>query len=159
MNKQYMNYGRIVRYSDTEYRLIQDMDEAENGNVKAIRLNDYRRYDLLRAWSRNHVGLTEEQRQEMDSLVCFIPCDECVPTDKIRFIDPNYNTLFTVTNGDTVRVNGSEYEVYALDEGAYHIALIDKDGHNAANVYGGCFHICQFAEIAEKNNWNVEPVA
>ena len=156
---RYMTYGRIVGYKGEEYKLLGDMGEAEAGQVKAVRMAEKRRYELLLAWSRNQSsGLKEEEQKEMGALVRLIPCKDCVPVEKVRFINSDYKTLFTVTAGDKVNINGRAYEVYPLDEGAYHISLVDENGDNACVTYGGCFHICQFAELAEKNGWDVSPV-
>lgn len=78
---------------------------------------------------------------------------EITPHDKIRFITPSYETKFEVADLSLVSVNGTAARVAYIDE--YHFTFVDKIN---VNLYGGCFHICQFAEICEKENIEVKPI-
>ena len=66
----------------------------------------------------------------------------------IRFIDSRYNTLFRIPDGETVEIRFPDRRFTAkckfLDE--YHTAT----GNNL-------FHICEFAELLEKQNGTVSP--
>jgi hypothetical protein len=68
---------------------------------------------------------------------------------EIRFITPDYKELFRIPDGGSIvvtRPNGEEYiaECKYLDE-----------THFAVN--GSCWHICQFAEVQERNDATVRP--
>lgn len=71
--------------------------------------------------------------------------------NEIRFINSNYDTLFRLTDGDKVRI------VYPDGE------TVDRE---VKGVGDGChvqvgystFHICQFAEIMERNGNTVIPL-
>ena len=68
----------------------------------------------------------------------------------IRFIDSGYNTLFYVPDGGTVRVthgyDGSVHE--------YACRYIDE---THAYIGNNVYHICQFAELMERNGSTYEP--
>lgn len=158
MNKkyaQYMTWGKKVESTDSgeQYKLIGEMDES-TGSVEAVSLKNYRRWELLRAWLKNGVaerdGKTEEYQNEMNNMVDILNCENIVPIDKVRFITPHYDTLFEVANLEKVSFNDTIKRVVYLDE--CHFTF--EDG---AGMYG-CFHICQFAELAEQNGWTVKPI-
>ena len=69
---------------------------------------------------------------------------------EIRFITPNYDELFRIPDGGSIvvtRPEGVEYisECKYLDETHF-----EDNNHN-------CWHICQFAEIQERNGATVKP--
>lgn len=68
---------------------------------------------------------------------------------RIRFIDSRYNDLFSIRDGSSIKITGyggkiSINKCRFLDE--YH-----------TEVGGTCYHICQFAEVMEKNGYQYEP--
>ncbi len=70
----------------------------------------------------------------------------------IRFIDSNYNTLFTIPDGGKVRVtyyDGDVREVMCRYIDDYHLEF----GGGSCNL----LHICEFAEKMEKNGNKYEP--
>lgn len=155
MDKQfarYMRIGKKVEIAGTVYQLIEDMRENKE-TVKAVNEKNLRRYELLRAWSRNHVGVTEEQAQEMKGYEEELVIESVEPHNKVRFITSDYKTKFEVNDLSNVIVDGVTARVAYLDE--CHFTFVDKIN---TNLYGGCFHICQFAELCEKNGIEVKPV-
>ena len=155
MDKQfarYMRIGKKVEIAGTVYQLIEDMRENKE-TVKAVNEKNLRRYKLLRAWSQNHVGVTEEQAQEMKGYEEELVIESVEPHNKVRFITSDYKTKFEVNDLSNVIVDGVTARVAHLDE--YHFTFVDKIN---TNLYGGCFHICQFAELCEKNGIEVKPV-
>ncbi len=68
----------------------------------------------------------------------------------IRFIDPEYNTLFTIPDGGAIvvtRPNGEQY-----------IGVCKYIDPTHFEIEGGsCFHIAQFSEIQARNGSTVEP--
>ena len=67
----------------------------------------------------------------------------------IRFIDPNYNDLFRLPDGGHISIqypdgNSAVFKCEYLDD--YHL-----------NVGSNCFHICQFAELMQRNGATVMP--
>ena len=175
MTKQfakYMTYGKKVACSWTGevFSLIEDMD-GNKETVRAVNLNNLRQYQTLNAWSRNwdndsnfrerfsasiekgEHGTIEDCREERKSYEVELKISDITAKDKIRFITPNYETKFEVDNLCMVLVNGKAARVAYMDE--THFTFVDKIN---VNFYGGCFHICQFAEICEKNNIEVRPI-
>jgi len=68
----------------------------------------------------------------------------------IRFIDPNYNLKFTVPDGGKITINYStgdcrEYRCRYIDD--YHVEVGDF-----------LYHICEFAELIDRNGYSVNPV-
>ena len=95
-------------------------------------------------------------RPEMDNLYCY--CYERKWLDNhlkraekgIRFIDPSYKELFRVPDGDTVRITTSTDEI--LDRTCRYI----DDYH--VEVGQHLYHICEFAELMERNGNTVIPL-
>lgn len=72
----------------------------------------------------------------------------------IRFIDSGYNELFRIPDGGRIRITGSdgkqdEFTCRYIDEA--HMEL--SDGRDSL------YHICEFAELMERNGSSVEPVS
>lgn len=75
----------------------------------------------------------------------------------IRFIDSNYRDLFRIPDGGKIKITLSDGEELIrqckyIDD--YHFSTA-KVGHR---YYGDIYHICQFAEICERNGNSYEPV-
>lgn len=71
-------------------------------------------------------------------------------TKGIRIIDSHYKTLFTIQDGDQIKMISANGKYFMptcryLDE--YHL-----------EVGGSCYHICQFAELMEQKNNTVIPI-
>lgn len=160
MNKKYakyMRYGKTVKSQWTEalYKLVEDMDE-NNDTVKAVSMDVLRRYDLLNAWIRNYnhdksfrerfTLDIKECEKERDSYVQELRISDVTPADKIRFIYPDYTDKFEVTNLSNVLVNGKPRRVIYID--GYHFAFADTHA---------MFHICEFAELCQRNGLTVKP--
>lgn len=148
-HRKYMRLGKTVRCNGKEYRLLEDVPE-EGSRVKAVRYDNKRRYELLRAWSRNQVGLKEGEKEEMEGYEESLEIDSLEPADKIRFIDPNYNDLFILPDFGKVRIGDREYTAVYID--SCHLYLIGESG------YPLCYHICQLAEWRERNGLSCGPV-
>ena len=74
----------------------------------------------------------------------------------IRFIDSHYNDLFHIPDGGRIKIiqyNGEELirQCKYIDD--YHLSI-----HKEGDEYGNTFHICEFAEICERNGNTYEPV-
>ena len=67
------------------------------------------------------------------------------PDEKpIIFIDSGYNELFRIPDGGSIVVTRPEGEEY--------IGICKFIDETHVDINGECFHICQFAEIQERNN-------
>lgn len=67
----------------------------------------------------------------------------------IRFIDSSYNEQFRINDGDDIRItteDGTKFDRTCRYIDLYHV-----------EVGSELYHICQFAELVEKNGWKVEP--
>lgn len=60
----------------------------------------------------------------------------------IRFITPNYQTLFTLADGDKVRILN--------DRGGYEDRSVQYVDDYHAEIGSSLYHICEFAEMAER---------
>ena len=80
----------------------------------------------------------EEALARLEAYVSKYSLDEVESADRIRFIDLQYKTAFTVPNFGYIVVNGERRQVYFIDE--YHF------GFTGGDVY----HIRQWAELCEK---------
>lgn len=154
---KYMKYGKLVTHTpDGENYKIVDIEfgfgnKLDKDSVKCVAKCNLNRYELLRAWSNNHVGLTEDQRQEMNDYMVELPFDDLEPANTVRFITPHYENLFEVKDLSIVMVNDTPYRVVYQDE--THMDLRNPDGS-----YGmGTFHICEFAEKTLNHGARVEP--
>ena len=71
----------------------------------------------------------------------------------IRFIDPHYKELFRIPDGDQIRIT------YADGEKRDSICRYIDDYHvEIGSVRSNLLHICQFAEIMERNGGTVIPL-
>lgn len=61
----------------------------------------------------------------------------------IRFIDSDYNTLFHIEDGANI--------IVTWDDGSKHIRKCRFLDEYHTEIGGECFHICQWAEIMERN--------
>lgn len=66
----------------------------------------------------------------------------------IRFIDSQYNELFTIPDGGSIVVTRPSGEQY--------IGVCKYLDETHVSVNGSCYHLCQFAEILERNGSKVE---
>lgn len=159
MNQEYAKYlrfGKMVMNHLTaeQYRLIASANSKDN-TVDAVRVENISRFDLLTAWignwERNSMGFRqrwdgdiEQCKRELESYVVTLNLSDIEPSNKIRFITPNYDTLFEVTDLKTVKVNGEVRRVYYLDD--CHFGFVG----------GAVYHICEFAELCKRNGIKVE---
>ena len=67
---------------------------------------------------------------------------------EIRFITPDYKELFRIPDGWSIVITRPEGEEYIVE-----CKYLDET-HFEAN--GNCYHICQFAEIQERNGATVK---
>jgi len=75
---------------------------------------------------------------------------------QIRFIDPQYNTLFTIPDGGSIVVTRPKGELRpSLQEQWVGVCKYLDDTH--VDINGECYHICQFAEIQQKIGATVVP--
>ena len=75
---------------------------------------------------------------------------------EIRFIDSNYKELFRIPDGGKINITLNDGEQLTrqckyIDD--YHFQLSEIDSN-----YGNVYHICQFAEIMQRNGNTVIPL-
>ena len=160
MNKKYakfMRYGKTVKsqWTDTIFKLIEDMNEDKE-TVRGVSLDVLNRYDLLNAWIRNYKNdksfrekFTMDIKKcenERDSYEQELLISDVKPADKIRFIYPDYTSKFEADDLSNILVDGKARKVIYVD--AYHFAFVDT---------GRVFHICEYAELCDKNKIKVKP--
>lgn len=162
---KFMRYGKLVvsEHTGETYKLIEDMDSAKEC-VSVVNMNDWARYELLIAWERNwesncsgfrecFTSNIEDCKLERQGYEQNLKCADILPKNEVRFIRLDYKPKFIVQDLSFVSVDGTIARVAYIDE--CHFTFVDKI---AMNFYGGCFHICQFAEICENNGIEVKPV-
>ena len=71
----------------------------------------------------------------------------------IRFIDSDYNDLFRIQDGGRIRITRADGE-----QSEYTCRFIDESHMEIADGRDSLYHICQFAEVMERNGVTVEPV-
>ena len=88
--------------------------------------------------------MSHDERKEalarLEAYVSKYSLDEVESADRIRVIDLQYKTAFTVPNFGYIVVNGERRQVYFIDE--YHFGFAGGD----------VYHIGQWAELCEKNH-------
>ena len=146
---RYMRLGKRVAIRNEKYILVRDA-KAGDTELQTVNESNYRRYDRLLTWSRNHVGITAEQSEEMKSYEELIPVTECVPDNNVLIMDRNWNERFRVKDLTEISFNGERRIVNWLDETHF-----DFVGHPTCY---GCFHIFQFGELTDRCGWVVTPV-
>lgn len=161
---KYMKYGKLVEDPKTKkvYMLVENMREDKDV-VMAVDMDNCNRYERLSAWidnwQSNNYGFRERFTEDIAAIKAehksyeeTIKIEDVIPHNEIRFITSSYKTLFFVKDLSAVLINGVEARVAYNDD--YHFTFIDRVG---MHLYGGCFHICQFAEICEQQGYEVKP--
>ena len=164
---KHMKRGKCVESSWTGSRfvLVEDMSESK-ADVKVVAVGKMDRYRTLKAWVENWEANRWSFRQrftqkdvsgwkmEMSGLEEDLRVADLKPANFVRFITPEYKDKFKARDLSMVVVNGKVRRVVYLDEA--HFTFADGEG---MNLFGGCYHICQFAELCKQNNIEVKPVA
>ena len=160
--RKFMKWGRQVEscYTGIKYKIIEDMSEDKE-TVMAVSVENWRRYELLKAWESNWEryqsfrdrfdGDIEDCIAERKGYEVSLQIDSVKPIDEVRFIDPNYATRFTVKNFGSVKVNGELRKVFYIDPS--HFGFITKN-----NEEGSVFHVCEFAELCDRKGIDVQKV-
>lgn len=150
--KKAVRFGHEFKDTDGNEYIVIEYPEREYDFLKCVKSENYERWHLLRAWRNNGVHKDtpewESDDAERASYELAMFADDLIPIDKIRFITPYYKDRFTVISGGKILFNGKEKRVVYID--ATHFYLVGKCWDS--------YHICQFAEICERNNITVEPV-
>ena len=125
-------------------------DNDEAGNLAASKIAELPGISVTRRLPPNGANDWNEALQQLRNEVRELEDAR----KEIRFIDSRYNELFRVKDGDSVKfTSGFDGEVQTLkcrfiDEA--HLTLIGK--------YRNDYHICEFAEILERNGSECEPI-
>lgn len=77
--------------------------------------------------------------------------DPSIPTDDVRLIDSNYKDLYRVPNGGVIQMDYSDGSSYTA-----RVEHLDEYHFDLGGLYN-TFHICQFAEIMERNGTSYYP--
>ena len=106
-----------------------------------------------KAFVENPCDYTGRDKKTMDALRGLVlPARDIETNTKmIRFITSDYKELFQIPDGGSIVVTRPEGEEYIAE-----CKYLDET-HFSAN--GNCYHICQFAEIQERNGATVKPEA
>lgn len=148
---EHIGFGSRVRDIDSGevYRIVEDEFTREPYGTECVAEKDYKQYLNLKA--KEEIGtLSEEEKNRLSDMVTYADAASFETADTIRFITSKYETLFRIRNLGRIIVNGTEQRVVYLDD--THFTFTEGSGAF------GCFHICHFAELVEKNGWTVEPV-
>ena len=148
---RHLRFGHRVRslYTEEEYKLVENRLKVK-GKTKAVKTKDYSRYLELLSKKKNG-NMSEDEKIELERMIVPIRYTDIEPADVVRFIDPQYNTLFKVKNLGKILMDGRELRVAYVDD--YHFSFCTE----GSDPYG-CLHICEFAELVEKNGIKLEPV-
>ncbi|MDD3230360.1 MAG: hypothetical protein PHE09_14245 [Oscillospiraceae bacterium] len=68
---------------------------------------------------------------------------------RIRFIDSHYKELFSIRDGGSIKITG-----YGDEISMKKCRFLDECHTEVGST---CYHICQFAEVMEKNGYKYEP--
>lgn len=160
----YMTYGKMVKshWTDNVFKLIENMDKTADF-VRGVAVEHWGRYQTLKAWEQNwktnsggfrerFTGDIEEVEQERISYETELKISDVSPENKVRFITPDYKAKFEVKDFGRVKVNGEVRRVAYIDD--YHFYFLDRKTGRA----GGCYHICEFAELCESRGIDIQPI-
>lgn len=143
---QYLMYMKKVVVKGKSYRQAHLHNDYKDGYIFLVEAELFAEYETLNAWKRNGVmaKMSPDGREEalarLEAYVSKYSLDEVESADRIRFIDLQYKTAFTVPNFGYIVVNGERRQVYFIDE--YHFGFAGGD----------VYHIRQWAELCEKNH-------
>lgn len=144
---QYLWYMDKVIVKGKYYRQAARLhNDYKDGYIFLVEAERFAEYETLRIWKHNGMisKMPPVEKKEflarLEACVSKYSLDEVESADRIRFIDLQYEPIFSVPNFGYVVVNGERRQVYFIDE--YHF------GFTGGDVY----HIRQWAELCEKNH-------
>lgn len=161
---RFIDYGKRLLHKNTkkEY-IVVDTDVTRNARKQqdaelfdflCVERANYSHYERLGAWIRNNVdpAKTESYKIERASFEMLLKCDEVESLNEIEFITPAYKEKFKVRNFGWVSLSTSDKPKQVVYYDATHFGFLSETGY-VSNVY----HICQFAEMCERNGIEVKP--
>lgn len=154
-------FSRFLRYNIVKDKAgnvykAQVYADSELDTVVCTKIKDGEEYDRL-IYARQRRDLTPEESARIEELEIHLPVEEVEVSDFVRFITPKYDIKFIVKNLGYVSVNGKKRLVVGYGDGAHFTFYHEKE--NGEFAYRGIYHICEFAEMTEKNNLCVEPIS
>ena len=145
---KYMSYGKMVKAKNgATYRIICNV-KGNDTNVKVVSKDKYAFYHHTKEQIRRGIISKEEGEKVIETYLNELPVEDIEPADEVRFINSKYETLFKVPDLGYILENGKKKRVVYLDD--YHFTFTEGTCY-------GCFHICQYAEICERNGITVVP--
>ena len=158
MEKKYSRFLRynLVRDKAGNVYKAQVYADSELDTVVCTKIKDGEEYDRL-IYARQRRDLTPTESARIEELEIHLPVEEVEVADFVRFINPKYDNKFIIRNLGYVSVNGERRLVVHYGDGVHFTFYHEKE--NGEFAYRGIYHICEFAEMTEKNNLCVEPLS
>lgn len=154
-------YSRFLRYNPVKDKAgnmykLQNYCSEEVDTVIATKPENEEEYDSL-IYARQRRDLTPEETARISKLEVRLPIEEVEVADFVRFITPKYDNKFIIKNLGYVSVNGEKRLVAHYGDKVHFAFYYEKE--NGEFAYRGMYHICEFAEMCEKNSLVVEPIS
>ncbi|MBR6476364.1 MAG: hypothetical protein IKS98_13110 [Lachnospiraceae bacterium] len=152
---RFLRYNLVRDKAGNKYRL-QNYCKEEVDTVTCVKEENEGEYERL-IYARQRRDLAPVESARISELEILLPVEEVEVSDFVRFITPKYDIKFIVKNLGYVSVNGEKRLVVSHGDGAHFSFYCEKE--NGEFAYRGIYHICEFAEMTEKNNLCVEPLS
>lgn len=158
-SKEFDDVINALRLDDTYGRLLNDRTRLSrycHEHAKQYSGADNQYYGIRVDTDRHTYLLRLNPRQGEYNLYCYCYVKKYLETHLvqaskgIRFITPHYREIFRIPDGDKIRITRSDGE--RVDKVCRYI----DDYHT--EVGDRLYHICEFAEIMEKNGSTVIPL-
>jgi len=157
-SKEFDDVINALRLDDKHGRMLGDRTSlSQFCHSNAKQYNNDKQYYGVRVDTDNHTYLLRLNPNRGEyNLYCYCYVKKYLETHLvqaskgIRFITPSYRPVFTIPDGDKIRIIRSDSEKYDK------ICRYIDDYH--AEIGDRLFHICEFAEIKERNGNKVIPL-
>lgn len=158
-SKEFDDVINALRLDDTYDRLLNDRTRLSrycHEHAKQYSGADNQYYGIRVDTDRHTYLLRLNPRQGEYNLYCYCYVKKYLETHLvqaskgIRFITPHYREIFRIPDGDKIRIIRSD------DERVDKVCRYIDDYHT--EVGDRLYHICEFAEIMERNGSKVIPI-
>lgn len=158
-SREFDDVINALRFDETFGRMLNDRTKLSqycHSNAKQFSGADNQYYGV-RVDTKNHSYLLRLNPNKGEyNLYCYCYDKQVLEnylihsSKGIRFITPSYKPVFTISDGDKIRIitpEGEQMDRVCRYIDDYHL-LVDKN----------LFHICEFAEKMKENNYKVIPL-
>ena len=142
-----------ITASDLSDQLLKDFLDMDSSQIVTMHIQSVDQNRAIKTVKRTITELDRSTIEEQKKAIRKrrVWDDPSIPTDDVRLIDSNYKDLYRVPNGGVIQMDYSDGSSYTA-----RVEHLDEYHFDLGGLYN-TFHICQFAEIMERNGTSYYP--